>query len=348
MTSISTDDIGSFPIPPASSKDNLRDIAGNIVDDAYSDSEEEEFINAVVEMFSAKLSSGLDVPNYPQIHEMIDGFMNPIEKYGVEGEPYVIAGESAFIPEVEAVKVYAERRVEEGGDPVSLRVCVTGPLDLYVRTISTQVEADILANLGKSIGRFIENSLLDEPYIKTKVISLDEPSLGLNPNIVIDKEDLINAWNKASEPAKSVDVQIHLHAPSEAEIAFQTKRINVIGIEAAENPDALKAIEAKDLNSYDKYIRVGIARSNITALAADYEQKKGVNPLSKPEAARSMVDELESAAIIKRRVESAHKIFGDRIKYVGPDCGLGLWPNIESAQRLLENTVKAVGEFKSN
>lgn len=341
-----TDDIGSFPLPQGADKKRLREIGHKIVKGSYSTPEEDEFINAVVSMFSAKLDSGIDVVTYPQLHEMIEGFMNPIEKHGDGTEPYIIKPEHAFIPEVEVVKVFAERHVEEGGEPISLRVCVTGPLDLYVRTISTQVEADLLANLGKSIGRFIENSVINEPYLKTTVISLDEPSLGLNPNIVVDKDDLINAWNKASEPAKSVDVQIHLHAPSEAEIAFQTKGINVIGIEAAENPDALKAIDAKDLESYDKHLRVGIARSNITALAADYEQKSGLNPLNNPEVVLSMVDELESVSVIKKRLENAYKIFGDRIRYVGPDCGLGLWPTTESAEKLLENTVAAVKEFR--
>ncbi|MFH1788121.1 MAG: hypothetical protein ABH834_01920, partial [Candidatus Altiarchaeota archaeon] len=277
-----TDDIGSFPLPSAAAKARLRDIGHKIIDGSYSDTEEEEFIDAVVSTFSEKLESGLDVVTYPQLHEMIEGFMKPIEKHGVEGQPYIIKTGHALIPEVEVVKVFAQRRVEEGGEPVSLRVCVTGPLDLYVRSISTQVEADILLAIGESIGRFVKNSLIDEPYLKTKVISLDEPSLGLNPNIVVEKDKLIDAWNKAAEPAQNTDVQIHLHAPAEAETAFQTKNINVIGIEAAENPDALKAIELTDLESYDKHLRVGIARSNITALSTEYEQAKGVNPLNKP------------------------------------------------------------------
>lgn len=344
--SILSDDIGSFPLPKGASRERLRSIGGNIVDGVYSDEEEETFINTVVELFKSKLSSGLDTPTYPQIQEMIDGFYNPIERYVRPDAPYVIAGEKAVIPEVEVVKVFAERHVEEGGSPVNLRVCVTGPLDLYVRKISSNVEPDILLNLGKSVGSFIKNALLDEAYIKTTVVSLDEPSLGLNPNIVVEQDNLIEAWNKATEPVKDLDVQIHLHAPSEAEIAYQTEKINVIGIETAENPSHLNAINKEDLASYDKFLRVGIARSNITALATEYEQAKGVNPLSVPSAAVAMVDDLESPQIILKRLENAHRLFGDRIKYAGPDCGLGLWPTPESAERLLANTVKALAKFK--
>jgi len=347
MDGILSDDIGSFPPPPGSSREKLRAIAGKIIDGTYTDAEEEAFIQATVASFTAKRSSGLDAPTYPQIQEMIDGFYNPIERYVQSDTPYVIVGEKAIIPEVEVVKVFAERHVEEGGSPVNLRVCVTGPLDLYVRKISANVEPDILVNLGKSVGCFIQNALLDEVYIKTTVVSLDEPSLGLNPNIVVEQDNLIEAWNKATEHVKDLDVQVHLHAPSEAEIAYQTEKINVIGIETAENPSNLNAINKEDLASHDKFLRVGIARSNITALATEYEQAKGLNPLNVPSAAVAMVDDLESPQIILKRLENAHKIFGDRIKYAGPDCGLGLWPTSESAERLLANTVKALAKFKA-
>jgi 5-methyltetrahydropteroyltriglutamate--homocysteine methyltransferase len=347
MEGILSDDIGSFPLPAGSARENLRAIAGKIIDETYTDAEEEAFIQAVVASFTAKRSSGLDAPTYPQIQDMIDGFYNPIERYTQSDEPYVISEEKAVIPEVEVVKVFAERQVEEGGPPINTRVCVTGPLDLYVRKISTNVDSDILINLGKSIGSFIKNALLDEPYIKTTVISLDEPSLGLNPNIVVEQDKLVEAWNKATEPVKDLDAQVHLHAPSEAEIAYQTEKINVIGIETAENQDNLKAINKKDLESYDKFLRVGIARSNVTALATEYEQATGVNPLNVHSAALLMVEAFETPSVIRKRLENAHRLFGDRIRYAGPDCGLGLWPTLDSATKLLANTVKALTDFKA-
>jgi 5-methyltetrahydropteroyltriglutamate--homocysteine methyltransferase len=300
MVKILTDDIGSFPLPTGISKEKLREIAGRIVDGAYSPDEEDKFHSTVHSMFSAKLSSGIDFPNYPQVQEMIDGFFNPIEKYGVMDEPFVIANEKARIPEVEAIDVFARKQFKENGKPTNLRVCVTGPLDLYVRRISTQVEGDLLENLGKSIGSFIKNALLDEPHIKTKLISIDEPSLGLNPNIIVERENLVTAWNNATKHVKNTDVQIHLHAPAEAEIVFETEKINVIGVESAENPEHLKAFDKKTLDSHDRLLRVGIARSNITALCSDYEQKTGINAMNNPKALISMVDEHESPALIKK------------------------------------------------
>ncbi len=336
------DDIGSFPLPEGASRDRLREIAEKIIEGSFTEEEEDEFIAVAVKMFSAKIDAGIEVPNYPQLHEMIDGFMKPIEKFCVDGEPHLIKSEYAIIPEVEVVKVYAERLFEEGGEKTNLRVCVTGPLDLYVRSISTQVEGDLFASIGKSVGSFIENSILDEDYIKTTSVSLDEPSLGLNPNIIVSPDDLVSAWDHATKHVTNQDVQIHLHAPAEAEHVYQTKKINVIGVETAENPSHLKAFDKKTLEEHDRYLRVGIARSNITALSSDFEQKHGVNPMNDAAALSSMIDEFESPKIIRSRLDKARKIFDDRIKYVGPDCGLGLWPSIKSASKLLENTVKAV------
>ncbi|MCZ7397584.1 MAG: methonine synthase, partial [Candidatus Methanoperedens sp.] len=42
--------------------------------------------------------------------------------------------------------------------------------------------------------------------------------------------------------------------------------------------------------------------------------------------------------IIEKRLEKAFTLFGDRIKYAGPDCGLGSWPSQQMAFSLLKNT----------
>lgn len=346
MDLVSTDDIGSFPVPGGVEKDALRIEASKVVDGSASSEESQEFGDVVSRIFMEKVSSGVGFPNYPQVQEMIDAFYNPMEAYGELDEPFVVVEEKAVIAEVKALKDHYKKFFDESGEPVKLRVCVTGPLDLYARKISTQVEGDLLLNFGKSIGRFVKNALIDEPHIKTSLISIDEPSLGLNPNLIFEREDLVKAWDKATEHVKGLDVQLHLHAPNEAEIAFESEKINVIGVETAENPQHLNAISKKDLESCDRFLRVGIARSNITALSSDYEAGKGVNPLNNPESAVEMVELLETPQVIKKRLEDAYSIFGDRIRYVGPDCGLGLWPTADSARKLLENTVRAVAEFK--
>lgn len=319
-----TDDIGSFP---CENKEELREIAQRIIEGTSTDEESEKFNTTIKELFDAKVSTGLDCVNYPQVQEMIDAYFLPIEKFS-EDEPWVIEKEKAIIPEVEALGDFDK--------PVNMRVCITGPLDIYVRKVSTQVDGDLLANLAKSISRFLKNSILDD-NVKTTSISIDEPSYGLNPNIVLEEEDLIRAWDIATEPAKDLDIQIHLHSSAEVGTVYKTKHIKIIGVEAAENPINLDSLDKNELIENDRFLRVGIARSNITALLADYEQKTG-----KKATAVGAVDALESVDVIRGRLDKAIDLFGDRVKYVGPDCGLGLWPGVESAAKLLENTVKAV------
>jgi 5-methyltetrahydropteroyltriglutamate--homocysteine methyltransferase len=45
---------------------------------------------------------------------------------------------------------------------------------------------------------------------------------------------------------------------------------------------------------------------------------------------------------------SAYGIFGDTIRYAGPDCGLGSWPSQKLAQELLSNTAKGIEIFCRN
>lgn len=319
-----TDDVGSFP---CEEREELQEIAHKIVLDTAAEAERERFNAMVRELMQAKISTGLDCPSYPQLHEMIENYFLPIEKFSAD-EPWVIEKEKAIIPEVEALRDFDKQ--------IDLKVCITGPLDIYVRKVSTQVDGDLLANLAKSVSRFLKNSILDD-NVKTTSISIDEPSYGLNPNIVLEEEDLIRAWDIATEPAKDLDIQIHLHSSAEVGTVYKTKHIKIIGVEAAENPINLDSLDKNELIENDRFLRVGIARSNITALLADYEQKTG-----KKATAVGAVDALESVDVIRGRLDKAIDLFGDRVKYVGPDCGLGLWPGVESAAKLLENTVKAV------
>jgi len=41
-------------------------------------------------------------------------------------------------------------------------------------------------------------------------------------------------------------------------------------MESAEDPKVLREIEKKDIESYDKFLRVGIARTNIYGIMADF------------------------------------------------------------------------------
>ncbi len=62
---------------------------------------------------------------------------------------------------------------------------------------------------------------------------------------------------------------------------------------------------------------------------------------------QKIVTELETPYVIKKRLETAFSVLGDRIKYASPDCGLAFWPDQDLAFKLLENTAKAINEFNA-
>ncbi len=329
MAEIISDDIGSFPLPEGVKRDGL---------------EGEEFEEVVRGIMQRKISTGIQRPNYPQVKDMISQFFSSIEESQDGGEAWLIEKERAKIPEIKIIDDVAKEYYEKNSRPLELRVCVTGPLELYLEKVSNQVQGDLLMNLAESVSRFVENSLVDKEYMKTRTVSIDEPSLGLNPNIVAEQEDLVKALDLAVSPAKGLDIQVHLHAPNSADLIYETENVGIIGIETAEEPKFLEDIDKDDLEQHDKFLRVGIARSNIFGIAADYKEGNGVDVWKEKDFA-AMVNEMENVNIMKKRLENSLKVFDDRIKYAGPDCGLSAWPSQDSAELLLRNAAMVVEEF---
>ena len=60
---------------------------------------------------------------------------------------------------------------------------------------------------------------------------------------------------------------------------------------------------------------------------------------------QKIVTDLETPAVVKKRLETGYSVLGDRIKYASPDCGLAFWPDQELAFKLLQNTAKGINEF---
>jgi 5-methyltetrahydropteroyltriglutamate--homocysteine methyltransferase len=57
---------------------------------------------------------------------------------------------------------------------------------------------------------------------------------------------------------------------------------------------------------------------------------------------------METPEIISKRLSKAYSMFGESIKYAGPDCGLGAWPSQEIAAQLLSNVSKGMSDFRKS
>jgi 5-methyltetrahydropteroyltriglutamate--homocysteine methyltransferase len=312
------DDIGSYPLPKGIKRDGLSG---------------EPYLDLVRDVLAQKISAGVEVPTYPQFRDMISMFMDPIENPELAESPYIIKKENAEILELQAVAP---------GKPV--RVCVTGPVELYISVFGATNYSDILFNLAESVARFLENA---KEQGKMAVASLDEPSLGISSNIVFGEDEILRALEIASEPCRGMDCEVHLHSPLYAEPCARVPGISIVGIESAAHPDFLKLVDKKVLEETDTYLRAGIARTDILAMSARRNEQLGINLWDDPSRLEGEILGMESSQVIEKRLETVYSLFGERLRAVGPDCGLGSWPSQSMAYKLLSNCAVAIKSFRA-
>ena len=325
------DDIGSYPLPAGMSRDKLPS------GDSY--------LELVRDSLVLKIEAGVERPTYPQFRDMIKMFMDPIEDPDRSESPYVVRHESARILELEALEILG-KEMEKEGKRLQARVCVTGPVELYLARFGATDYADILENLAVSVARFLEEAKRGR-HFEVAVSSLDEPSLGISPNVIFSDDQISEALKIAALPCEKIDCEVHLHSPLMAELCSGVPGINVIGVESAANPDYLKLVDRKVLEDNDAYIRVGIARTDINALVARLNDRLETNLWLDADRLEREVFAAESVELMERRLAEAHRLFGDRVRYAGPDCGLGSWPSQKMAARCLSSCAKAISSFKS-
>jgi len=250
---------------------------------------------------------------------------------------YLINQESAVLTEVRVISEEARRLYERIGKKAKLRVCIIGPLELYLKEIGSVVHRDILEMLAENVRRFAQNSILNTKYVQTVAVSLDEPSFGFQ-DLTADRETLQDTLERAFGFIGATK-QIHLHSTSRIIDLMSVKNLDVLSIEFAASPKNIESVSKSMLDRADKQIRVGISRTDINSIMAELYEKGVTKPT--PE------ELVENENIIRKRFGVAKNKFGDRMSFAGPDCGLGGWPTQESAQLLLTRTVRAVKDAGS-
>ena len=312
------DDIGSYPLPRGVRLDGLS---------------RDRYLQLVGQVLAEKIRAGVEIPTYPQLRDMIRMFMDPIKDPDMTESPFLIRREKAEILELQAVPP---------GQKV--RVCVTGPVELYISAFGATGYTDILYTLAESVSRFLEWAKEEG---KMAIASLDEPSLGLNSNIIFSEEEIQEALEIASRPCRGMHCEVHLHSPLYAELCAHVSGIDILGVESAAHPDYLKLIEREVLEDTGTYLRAGIARTDIFSLSAQLNDRYKVNLWEDLPRLEREITSLESPLIMKSRLDQAYAQFGDRLIATGPDCGLGPWPSQELAGSILGNCAAAIAFFRS-
>jgi 5-methyltetrahydropteroyltriglutamate--homocysteine methyltransferase len=332
------DDIGSFPLPPSVDRETFdkaylaaREAIADGRDPATNEFTQKNFCSVVLGSFRRKLQAGLDVANFPQHYDGLKQISNVIHK-AMDAGTFVVEEKDAFIPEVQIINVEAKNLSEEFGKKILLRVSLFGPMELYLKEIGTTLYRDVLDGFAETIRRFAKNSILNNKYIKTEVVSIDEPSFGFL-NIAAEKDVICGVLEKAYSFQGAIR-QIHLHSASRLPDLLTIKNLDILTFEYAASPKNIEGISKRMLEAADKQVRVGVSRTDIDAIMAELNDKGVAKPTTE--------QLVETEETIRKRYVFAKEKFGDRMTFTGPDCGLGGWPSQEAAQLLLERTVKAV------
>jgi 5-methyltetrahydropteroyltriglutamate--homocysteine methyltransferase len=335
------DDIGSFPLPPDVNRETFSK-AYQLAREAIVDGRDvkkdafiqKNFCAVTLDAFKKKLQSGLDVVTYPQQYDGTKQVGDVIHKAMAKGS-FLVEENQAFLPEVQLISEEAKNLSEETGKKIPLRVSIFGPLEHYLKEVGTTPYSDVLESFAETIRRFAQNSILNSKYVKTEVVSIDEPSLGFL-NIAAESDVICDVLEKTFAFQGAVR-QIHLHSASRLPDLLEVGNIDVVSFEYAASPKNIESVSRKILEDADKQIRVGVSRTDIDSIMAELHDKGVTKP-----TAQQLV---ESGEVIKKRYVSAKEKYGDRMTFTGPDCGLGSWPSQEAAQLLLKRTVDAVKKF---
>ena len=335
------DDIGSFPLPKGMNREWIDQAVKN------NDPKLQELLKSTMQQ---KIDAGVDIPTYPQFRDMNKMFLEIINEESAQEEPLVVRKEKAKILELSALEDVGAQYLKKTGKKLNVRICVTGPLELYLNQFGGTAYKDVLNAFATSIDRFIANSIDNAKQYRIATISIDEPSIGINPQIMFNDNDLIEALTIATKTSglNKIDTEIHLHSPLHYKLVCDVPSIGIIGVESAANPSYLDLIDKKDLEDNDKFLRVGVSRTDIFGMAAVLNEKYSTNVWKDPSKLEEIITEMETPGIITKRLQKAYSIFGGRIKYAGPDCGLGSWPSQDLAFRLLKNTGIGIKEFIMN
>ncbi len=332
------DDIGSFPLPKGLNREWVSQAIKN------NDPKLHDLLKTTMQQ---KIDAGVYIPTYPQFRDMNQMFLEIINDESAQEEPLIVRKEKAKILELSALEDVGAQYFKNTGKKLNVRVCVTGPLELYLNQFGGTAYKDVLNAFATSIDRFIANSIDNAKQFRIATISIDEPSIGINPQIMFSDNDIIEALTFATKTSGShkIDTEIHLHSPLHYKLICRVPSIGIIGVESAANPSYLDLVDKKDLEDHDKFLRVGISRTDIFGMAAVLNEKYGTNVWKEPARLEEIVTEMETPGTIAKRLHKAYSIFGDRIKYAGPDCGLGSWPSQELAFKLLKNTGLGIKDF---
>jgi len=319
MTILSTD-VGGMPIPNGFNEERFllgcESFERSLFQPCLNDEESlKYFEKSVCDGLLDKIGSGIIIPCYPQYRDMIAQFADFYKIHegyfsSMPGELLTDQGynpQYTFVAEVKALERNLRRIIERTGmEQVDIKVCLTSPLDL-----SFEIPTNFLVSMAR-------NALMSSKHLKTRIITLDIPSYGYQ--MVVDKaiESAREFFDGVKATRIDVETALHLHSGNHRDfLKIESLDILELHSEFLDSPP----VRRRELKDYDKFLQIGIA------------------PTAYPV-------EIEPIGILRKRIRKAISMFGDRVKYVSPDCSLKGLSNRRLALRLLRNISEVAREVE--
>ncbi|RLI21181.1 hypothetical protein DRO54_04420 [Candidatus Bathyarchaeota archaeon] len=355
-------DVGS--LPPKMSHRELSEMfkVYEQGDSQLSNSLEELIVNS----FLDKLLAGIDIPNYPQFRDMNEMFLqmiNGIEKIRegyVEIESLSLKAGKEKIPEVRIIEKHSKRIFDILGESFRLKICITGPYTLS--TLFAYKNEKTFLNLGKVLARIVKENLFSNKFGKVFMVTLDEPVFGVMSDPMVDygsvgREALLKAWETILKEAavRNVMTGMHLHSTAD-ELFWYVESLKVVESHV-DDPLYQRKANRRKLEEYDKFLKASICKTDYDQLIREKLAKNSQSKLELDERTaetwkgirKGMINSktfLEDKNLMKKRLEKNLETFGaERVLYAGPECGLGGFPNYETAIEYLRRVAEAVKEF---
>lgn len=282
-----------------------------------------------------QVASGITIPCYPQLVDMIDQFLEPLSEIvdGLDKKStgYVLSGDIHF-PSNAVATEYGRNAlaIVEADDSLKskisgLKACLTGPFTLCSNIIVENEEmvknkrpllfseprAHLFPDLVSKMASYVARVAGAYKEMGFDIISIDDPFLsqmvGRRKVLFHEQDFVIDTINEA---AKNIQGRASLHAcgiisPKLRDLLLETS-LRYIDHEFKTCPENFDLYDKATLGAHDKVLAYGTIKTN---------------PVPRPgEPVSSYV---EPVAELEKELTAAKERFGEGNMIVKPDCGLG-------------------------
>jgi 5-methyltetrahydropteroyltriglutamate--homocysteine methyltransferase len=326
------------------------------------------FEEKITKGFLDKINAGINIPNYPQFRDMNEMFLRCIDGIEKTKDGYVAKGnlsiqtQKVTIPEVAVLAGKSGKIHNTINNPISLKICVTGPYTLS--SLFLHRGNELLRQLGEIISQIVDANILSGKNCNVELVSIDEPVFGLLDDPQLDyasdgREALLDTWENIFQKARSKHARtcLHLHNTSNA-LFWEVRSLDILESHADDSlyhsDKTKKLLEEKDkflkasvgITDFDRLIRdnARTASSELDDVAVGQRISSIWTDIHK--GRRSPMAFLETAEKMKERLAKVTARFGsERVPYAGLECGLRGFPTYDSAIEYLRRSSESVGRF---